>query len=1183
MAHPDRIMKVLEEACELPPENRAEYLDQACGTDTAMRTEVESLLSSHEGAGRFLSGATVDIKSESAYSTLPQAVKNSVTAASGHEEHYGQMIGRYKLLQVIGEGGFGTVWMAEQREPVKRRVALKIIKLGMDTKQVIARFEAERQALAVMEHPCIAKVLDAGSTDTGRPYFVMEYIRGVPILEYCRTEKLDTVARLVLFAQICQAIQHAHQKGIIHRDIKPGNVLVTMHDGVPVPKVIDFGIAKATSSELTSRTLFTEHRQLIGTPAYMSPEQAEMSGLDIDTRSDIYSLGVLLYELLTGTTPFGSEELMSEGFAEMMRIIREVEPPKPSTRLSTLGHASAQQTRNREQTDSRKLATMFEGDLDWIVMKCLEKDRTRRYESASSLAADIRRYLSDEPVSAGPPGAAYRLRKLYKRNRGLVLAAGAIAAVLVMGIAGTTIGLVHAINQRARADEAAAAAVEASQAESAARQRAQQNEMLARAEAERAEAARSREARARARAETISSFVTTALRFGDAQNRGELSDAGEKMTILAAMDMALADIRAGRFKDDPDTEAELLDTISQIFRNNGRTAAAEALVVRCLELRRGLYPGDHPDLAVALEHVALVRDELGRTEEALPLLLEVVEMRRRLHTPGDSSLAGALQSLGMLRHRLGQLREADALCLEALERSREVHPGDHAEVAICLNNLALVRRSAGDYKGAEAFFSQALAMHRRLYTGDHPEIASGLNNLAMVRSDMRRIDDAEELLREALAMRERLYRGDNPSVALSLANLAALLTASDRPEDAEPLASRALEMNRRLFRGDHPALVQSLLSLGGVREKLSQPQAAEALLVEAVEMSRRLFPDGSLDLAYVLNNLATLRRNLERVEEAEPLMAEALAVRERLLDGDHPLLVDTMRNLASLRQMLGRSTEADNLLKRADEMAGRMTKPGDPASKDGRGIRAVQHWQRGELDKSIPLFEALLKDQMKTLGDNHPQTRVTAANLGVNYKDAGRFAEAIALLEAARTAAPSQKELRFALPHLLEAYAKSPDSVATGTAGRFDSLADEVVGFIRDDCPPQSAQLTGLLSQTATSLVMLKAWDKAEPLVRETLAVRERMQPDLWSTFNSRSMLGGILLIRGRLAEAEPLLIDGYAGLKQRQASIPPQGRQRLLEALDRLISLADIKGDAAAAERWRTERAALADAERKK
>ncbi len=433
--------EIFFEALEMStPEARAAYLRGACGGDVTLRRKVDELLKEHFSSDSLLAGPAMDASEP--------AVMVSSSAAQA------QMLGRYKLLEKLGEGGFGEVWMAEQREPVKRRVALKIIKLGMDSKQVVARFEAERQALAMMDHPNIAKILDAGMTgegqkeegrmqkaDTaslptspsGRPYFVMELVRGIKITEYCDQNHLTTRQRLDLFTKVCQAIQHAHQKGIIHRDIKPSNILVTLHDGVPVPKVIDFGIAKATQQELTDKTVFTQFQQFIGTPAYISPEQAEMSGLDIDTRADIYSLGVLLYELLVGQTPFDPKEMMKGGLDALRKIIREQEAPRPSTKLKTLTAVEVTTRAQRRQTDPSHLTHQLCGDLDWIVMKCLEKDRTRRYDTANGLAMDIQRHLANEPVVARPPSTAYKIQKAWQRNKVIFTSAALVAVALVAG------------------------------------------------------------------------------------------------------------------------------------------------------------------------------------------------------------------------------------------------------------------------------------------------------------------------------------------------------------------------------------------------------------------------------------------------------------------------------------------------------------------------------------------------------------------------------------------------------------------------------------------------------------------------------------------------------------------------------------------------------------------------------
>jgi eukaryotic-like serine/threonine-protein kinase len=414
---------LFDAALALPAEERAAYLDRVCGQDAALRQRVADLLAAHGQSDGFL-------ESQPAAAGARPTMLVTIPPA----ENPGDIIGRYKIREKLGEGGCGVVYVAEQAEPVRRRVALKVIKLGMDTRTVIARFEAERQALAMMDHPNIARVLDAGTTTAGRPYFVMELVRGIKITEYCDQNNLDTGERIRLFIQVCHAVQHAHQKGIIHRDLKPSNILVTLHDGVPVPKVIDFGIAKATEGRLTDQTIYTQLYEFIGTPAYISPEQAEMSGLDVDTRTDIYSLGVLLYELFTGKTPFDSQELIQSGLDEMRRTIREKEPLSPSTRLSSMLDADLTTTAKRRRVEAPRLVHFIQGDLDWIVMKALEKDRTRRFDTANALAADLQRFLNNEPVEARPPSNVYRFQKLVRRNKMAFAAVAGIVAALVLGM-----------------------------------------------------------------------------------------------------------------------------------------------------------------------------------------------------------------------------------------------------------------------------------------------------------------------------------------------------------------------------------------------------------------------------------------------------------------------------------------------------------------------------------------------------------------------------------------------------------------------------------------------------------------------------------------------------------------------------------------------------------------------------
>ena len=626
----ERAEIIFFQALKKAPEEREILLAEECGADTRLRAEVEGLLRDHEDAGSFLSGEG------------PGSAELEAEFGRLKPEQSGEQIGPYKLLEQIGEGGCGAVFMAEQEEPVRRRVALKVIKLGMDTRQVIARFEAERQALALMDHPNIARVLDAGATGTGRPYFVMELVRGIRITDYCDQNTLPTEKRLALFTQVCQAIQHAHQKGIIHRDIKPSNILVTLHDGVPVPKVIDFGIAKATTGQrLTDKTSFTAFEQFIGTPAYMSPEQAEMSGLDIDTRSDIYALGVLLYELLTGQTPFDAKELLASGLDAMRRTIREQEPPRPSTRLSTMLAADRTTVARHHQSEAVKLTHSISGDLDCIVMKALEKDRTRRYETASGLALDIQQHLNDEPVTARPPSSLYRFQKLIRRHKLAVAAASAVLAALIIGLGVSTWMFLGEKEARERA-------VAAEQEQSRLRQVTEVQERKATTEAN--------------KSSQVANFLKDML-----SGVGPSVALGRDTTMLREILDKTAERVGQDLKDQPEVEAELLEIIGKVYFQLGQYGKSAEVHGEALAIRRILFGNEGREIAVSLREVGFALFRQGKVAEAETTQRESLAMLTKLLGNEDGDVGSALNNLALMLTSPEKLAEAESLQRRALE------------------------------------------------------------------------------------------------------------------------------------------------------------------------------------------------------------------------------------------------------------------------------------------------------------------------------------------------------------------------------------------------------------------------------------------------------------------------------------------------------------------------------------
>jgi tetratricopeptide (TPR) repeat protein len=635
--NPD-VQAILNDAAALPPIEVGAFLDKACRGDAKLRAEVESLLQALTEAGKFMTAPTEGM----ARGAAPPGQHAALA------EGPGSTIGRYKLLQQVGEGGFGSVFMAEQREPVVRKVALKVIKLGMDTREVIARFEAERQALALMDHPNIAKVLDAGATDSGRPYFVMEFVTGEPITAFCERHNLTIEKRLALFTQVCHAVQHAHHKGVIHRDIKPSNILVSMQDNAPLAKVIDFGIAKATAQRLTEKTLFTQHRQLIGTPEYMSPEQAEGS-LDIDTRTDVYSLGVLLYELLTGTTPFEGSKLRSAAWGEIQRIIREEDPPKPSTRISRQSRAEfGAGVRDR----TARQGAQVRGDLDWIVMKALEKDRARRYGSPQALAGDIQRHVAGDPVEAAPPSGTYRLSKFVRRHRGAVGAGVVMAALLVVGVVGTTWGMIDAQNARDRAVQSEALAVE----------RFHQAE---KAKAD-AEAARAESELARERAEQSNRIANAVTEFftHDVLSARPVPEGQPEPTLRDMLDAVPAKIDQ-HFKSEPAVEGIIRERVGLLYRRLGDVQKSESYLREAIPLlEQGLGMESRATLG-AIHRMGEWMMDMARFDEAVPYFdkayqhrLKTFGMEYRLTVNSLSRRGSALVWAGKHEEGLRDIRAA---------------------------------------------------------------------------------------------------------------------------------------------------------------------------------------------------------------------------------------------------------------------------------------------------------------------------------------------------------------------------------------------------------------------------------------------------------------------------------------------------------------------------------------------
>jgi serine/threonine protein kinase/predicted Zn-dependent protease len=1020
-----------------------------------------------------------------------------------------------------------------------------------------------------MDHPNVARVLDAGATEGGRPYFVMELVQGVPLTRYCDEHRLTVRQRLELFVPVCRAVQHAHTKGIIHRDLKPSNVLVALYDGRPVPKVIDFGIAKATGPRLTERTLFTEFGSIVGTLEYMSPEQAELNQLDVDTRSDVYSLGVILYELLTGTTPLDRQRLPEAGVLELLRRIREEDPPKPSTRLSTTEELPA--IAASRGLEPRRLSGLVRGELDWIVMRALEKDRGRRYETANAFAMDLERYLRDEPVLAGPPGAGYRLRKFLRRHKGPVLAAALVVGALVAGIIGTTCQAVRAtlaerllgvrFDQLKQASQAKDEAIEQERAANAAKEAALERE---RAEKEAKEEALTQTKAALKQSDAVAVLVESVFRgvdpeaavsdlngelvrrldevaarlekeyAGDALVQARLRNAmgltrlglGEFDKAAALFRQALNAREAALAPDHPDT-LESQSNLGEAYRRSGQMGRALLLHTRALEGRRAKLGPDDDATLESMNFLAMTYVDSGDLGTALPMLKDVLNRRLAKGNADDPLVLSAMNNLAQGYVRAGRLAKAVTLHKAAWDRAGEVLGPDHPATLQYLHDLAVAHHTSGQFGKALPLLEEAVRLRTAKLGPEHPHTLRSTNDLAGVLVSMGEFERGLELHKQVWEKMKVRLGPDHPGTLVTQGDLALAYHDAGQLDKAVPLLEDAVGKMRKQLGADHPATLICASNLGKTYLDAGRIPDARKLLEETLgRMKARFGPDYLLTLK-AMNDLGVAYLDADELDKALELLAPA---REKLL--------------------AQRGADDDDVFASTLSLGTAYSRAGQPG-------------------KAIPLYEHALANRRARRGAGHPETLTSMLSLAGLYEEGGRYEDAVPLLESlvdnAKAARPARDEDAFELLARLAIAQERREQPALA-----EPVWVEAVAQAKKAHGPGHAVVAVTLTPLAVNRLQRGKYAEAEACLREALAIYEKESPDDWARFFAVSLLGASLTGQKKYAEAEPLLLEGYEGLKKRAGRIPAQNQDCLTQALRGILQLYEARDKQDQARKWR-------------